>query len=117
MKIYQLCRELSQQGWKMYISLSWQDKKVIGDQFITATDSVGANFTEGYYRYHYLDKVKFCYQSRGSLGEAVEYWLELLNERRLINDTDYNAYCAIAKKISPMLNGYISSLYRSKSNI
>lgn len=71
LEIYQLARKLSKIGWNIYEMLSWQDKKIIGDQFIRATDSVGANITEGYNRYYYLDKIKFYYTSRASLAESV----------------------------------------------
>jgi len=43
LEIYQLARELSKIGWEIYETLDWQDKKIIGDQFIRAIDSVGAN--------------------------------------------------------------------------
>ena len=56
LEIYRLGRKLSKLGWEIYSELSWQDKKIMGDQFITATDSFGANIVEGYRRYHYLDK-------------------------------------------------------------
>jgi len=56
LEVYKLARELSRIGWKIYNNLIWQDKKIMGDQFIMATDSFGANIVEGYRRYHYLDK-------------------------------------------------------------
>lgn len=59
LEVYQLARELSRIGWDIYENLSWQDKKIMGDQFIEATDSVGANITEGYSRFHYLDRINF----------------------------------------------------------
>ncbi|GIV44793.1 MAG: hypothetical protein KatS3mg035_1916 [Bacteroidia bacterium] len=31
----------------------------MGDQFVRATDSIGANIAEGYGRFHYLEKLKF----------------------------------------------------------
>jgi hypothetical protein len=40
LEIYQLARELSKIGWEIYETLDWQDKKIIGDQFIRAIDSV-----------------------------------------------------------------------------
>ena len=54
----------------------------MGDQFIEAVDSVGANIAEGYGRFHYLDRIKFYYNSRASLIECNEHWIELLKERK-----------------------------------
>ena len=41
--VYRLARELSKIAWGIYSKLSWQEKKIIGDQFIESIDSVGAN--------------------------------------------------------------------------
>jgi len=42
LEVYQLARELSRLAWEVYEKLDWHDKKIIGDQFIKSTDSVGA---------------------------------------------------------------------------
>jgi four helix bundle protein len=96
LEVYKLARELSKIGWEIYNDLDWQNKKIIEDQFITSTDSFGANITEGYSRYHYLDKIKFFYNSRASLTESSEYWLELLKERNKIKENNYKKFKAIS---------------------
>jgi four helix bundle protein len=72
LKVYQLARQLSTKAWLIYSKMSFEDKKHIGDQFIRLVDSVGANIAEGYYRFYYLDKCRFYYNSRASLAEAIE---------------------------------------------
>ena len=52
LEVYNLVKELSRTAWNSYTVMDWQTKKIIGDQFISATDSVGANIAEGYARYH-----------------------------------------------------------------
>jgi hypothetical protein len=47
LEIYKSAKALSNVGWEIYQTMDWQTKKVIGDQFITATDSYGANVVEG----------------------------------------------------------------------
>ncbi len=86
----------------------------MGDQFISATDSVGANIAEGYGRFHYLDKIKFYYNSRGSLSECSDHWLELLNERGKIQKPEFEAYKKIAVELSVKLNKFINSTYKAK---
>lgn len=115
MEIYKLGRELSGVGWVIYEKLDWRDKKIIGDQFIEATDSFGANFTEGYARFHFLDRVKFCYNARGSLSEADDYWMELMKDRRKVEDALYVQYKQTAAKCRIKLQNYISSIYRNKN--
>ena len=61
LETYKLTRRLSTEAWAIYATLDYQQKKIIGYQFIRASDSVGANIAEGYGRFHYLDKCKFYY--------------------------------------------------------
>jgi four helix bundle protein len=86
------------------------------DQFLTATDSAGANIAEGYSRYHYLDRIKFYYNSRASLSEANDHWIELLNERKKINKEKYKKYKTIAKDLGAKLNNFISATYKQKQS-
>ena len=113
---YKIARQLSKIAWEIYEVLHWQDKKTMGDQFLRATDSFGANLTEGYGRYHYLDKIKFYYNSRASLMEANDYWVELLYERKKVEIEKCQVYKKIAKKCSIKLQNMISSAYKAKSN-
>ncbi len=114
LKVYQLSRDLSRLGWEIYKPLDWKQQKIIGDQFITATDSVGANIAEGYARYHFLDRIKFYYQARGSLMEALEHWLPILLERGLVKKDIANKYVSVGKELSQKLQNFISSTARAK---
>ena len=114
LEIYKLSRGLSSIAWKGYEELTWQDKRIMGDQFVSSVDSVGANIAEGYGRYHYLDKVKFYYNSRGSLSESCNHWLELLYERGKISKESFSAMKIIAEKLSIKLNNFINSTYQSR---
>jgi four helix bundle protein len=115
LEVYQLARELSRIGWEIYQSLDWKIQKINGDQFIESTDSTGANVAEGYGRYHYLDRIKFYYNARGSFLECNEHWIELLKERGKVSVELYNKYKETAIKFSKKLNNFISSTYQSKS--
>jgi len=117
LEVYKLARELSKIGWEIYNELSWPDKKIMGDQFISATDSVGANIAEGYSRFHYLEKIKFYYIARGSLIEAGDHWLELLMERNKIKGEErFRNFKEVSKKLSIKLNNFITTTYKSKNN-
>ncbi|HRY63163.1 MAG TPA: four helix bundle protein [Patescibacteria group bacterium] len=113
LKIYQLNREYSRGGWQIYERLTWEIIKTMGDQMIRSIDSVGANIAEGYGRYHYLDKIKFYYNARGSLFES-KYWLDLKYERKIIESGCYLALMNLYQNIVKGLNGLISSNYRTK---
>ncbi len=114
LEVYKIARELSRIAWEIYESLDWRDKKVIGDQFIESIDSVGANIAEGYARYHYLDKIRFYYNSRASLSEACKHWLELLLERNKVSQKKFNSVKELGEKLSIKLNNFISATYKTK---
>ena len=114
LEVYILARKLSEIGWRIYQSLDWRTKKILGDQFIKAVDSVGANLAEGYGRFHYLDRIKFYYNSRASLIECNEHWIELLKERRKIEEKKYKEFKKIAQDLSVKLNNFINSTYKAK---
>lgn len=113
LEVYQLARELSKIGWKIYEPFDWQKKKIIGDQFIESTDSVGANITEGYGRFHYLDKIKFYYNARASLNECNDYWIELLKERNMASEENYKRFKNVAIKLLVKINNLISGTFKN----
>ena len=114
LEVYKLSRELSKNAWKMYENMDWQDKKIMGDQFIESIDSVGANIAEGYRRYHHLDRIKFYYTSRASLSESCGHWLELLRERNKITQEQFDCMKSIEDKLGVKLNNFIASNYKLK---
>ena len=112
LEVYKLARELSRICWAIYIPLDFQTKKIMGDQFIRAADSVGANIAEGFGRYHYLDKIRFFYTSRASLYEAIDHWAELLEERNIIDSEKLKQLQKLKQAIQIKLNNLISSTYK-----
>jgi four helix bundle protein len=107
LQVYQLSRKLSTIAWDIYSKMSFEEKKIIGDQFIRATDSIGANIAEGYSRFHFFDKVRFYYNARASQSESTDHWLELLFERNKINQQVFDEYKSISKDLQIKLNNFI----------
>lgn len=116
LQVYQLARELSREAWKIYERMDWQDKSIMGNQFIRAVDSIGANIAEGYKRYHYLDQLRFYYTSRASLSEACTHWAELLREREKITIKEVEELKIIEKQLSIKLANFIRATYKAKDN-
>lgn len=110
---YQLAVELGRYSWGLYEKLGWQDKKVMGDQFITSVDSCGANVAEGYGRYHYLDRIKFYYNARGSAMEA-KHWSLLLKERGKISNEEYEFLMSKLNEFHRQINIFIKACYPNK---
>jgi len=116
LKVYQLARKLSALAWNIYSKMSFEDKKIMGDQFIRSTDSIGANIAEGYSRYHYLDKVRFYYNARASQSEATDHWLDLLFERNKISQDIFDEYNSISKDLQIKLNNFIKTTKDEKDH-
>jgi four helix bundle protein len=112
--VYKLARRLGEVAWEIYEKLDWRIKRIIGDQFIESSDSVAANIAEGYGRFHYLDKVKFYYNARGSLLESRN-WFDLLKKRGFLEEKDENEYLVCYKELRPALNALINSVAKAKN--
>ena len=115
LEVYKLACESGALGWKIYKKLDWREKKINGDQFIRSLDSVGANIAEGYGRFHFLDKVRFYYNARGSLLESI-HWLNLLEERGLVGQEEARELREILERVHFKLNHFISATFRAKKN-
>jgi len=82
---------------------------------VRAIDSVAANLSEGFGRYHYKENKNFCYYSRGSLYES-KTWLTKVRNRNLISEKKFDSLLISIDKISIKLNNYINSIGRKSSN-
>ena len=113
--VYKMALELSLCCWITFEKFDWETRKIEGIQFIRSIDSVGANIAEGYGRFHYLDRIKFYYNSRGSLLES-KHWIYLLYKRNKVSPRDYESIIKRLNNIHIQLNGFIKSCYKSKND-
>jgi four helix bundle protein len=111
-ELYQIARELSRKAWGIYNKIPKRFQYSIGDQFLNAADSVQANIAEGHGRFHYKDKMKFEFNARGSLYEALT-WSEILLERELIDSISQEQFSELCIEVSYRLNGHIRYLFES----
>jgi four helix bundle protein len=81
----------------------------VGKQLVRAADSIAANLSEGFGRYHYKENVNFSYYSRGSLYET-KTWLTKAHNRNLIPDESFESFNAEIDTIGIKLNNYIKSI-------
>ena len=115
LEVYRLASEISDDAWIMYARMDWHTKKIIGDQFISAVDSISANIAEGFGRFHYLDKNKFHYNACGSLFEVLD-WVEKLHKRSLMTEQEYEKMRHALTNLAIKLNNYIRSISTLKNN-
>jgi four helix bundle protein len=109
LKIYNLSMELGEKVWTIVDGWTYFQRDTVGKQFVRAADSIAANFSEGYGRYHYKEAKNFSYYSRGSLFET-KTWLQKSHNRRLISDDDFKLLSSSLELIGKMLNNYIKTI-------
>jgi len=81
----------------------------IVSQLRRAALSITANIAEGFGRYHYKDKIKFYYQSRGSVSE-VQNLLIVCENLSYIDKKNSRQFLEASEEIHQMLNGLIKSI-------
>lgn len=113
LEVYQLARKLSAEAWSIHNALNYEIKKLMGDQFLRAMDSVGANIAEGYSRYHYLEKIRFYHIARASLVEACYHWAQLMHEREVLNTETFNRINSMYRTLEIKLNNMIKAIRKS----
>jgi four helix bundle protein len=85
----------------------------ITSQLRRAVSSITANIAEGFARYHFKDKVRFYYQSRGSVAE-VQNFLLLAKDLDLIANEQCKESGEKADEVGRLINGLIKSIENQK---
>jgi four helix bundle protein len=111
--VYQMSMELGEKVWRIVVSLDYFAKDTIGKQLVRAVDSIAANLSEGFGRYHFKETVNFGYYSRGSLFET-KTWLVKAFNRKLLSEEELNTFVPTIDEIGMKLNKYINSIGKMK---
>ena len=109
LKVYQLAMNVGEKVWEIVSKWDYFTKDTVGKQLVKSVDSIAANISEGYGRYHYKENKQFCYYSRGSLYET-KTWLKKAHNRGLIADNDFQSLEKDIETIAYKLNNYIKSI-------
>lgn len=109
LQVYQLSMELGEKVWKIVVVWDYFLKDTIGKQLVRAADSVAANLSEGFGRYHFKEAKNFSYYSRGSLYET-KTWLTKAYNRNLITEEEFQIFQNEINNIGIKLNNYIKSI-------
>ncbi len=109
LRIYELAMNIGERVWLIVNKWDYFAKDTVGKQLVKSVDSIAANLSEGYGRFHYKENKQFCYYSRGSLYET-KTWLKKAHDRRLIVDNDFQSLQNDFETIAYKLNNYINSI-------
>lgn len=85
LRVYLKALDIGEAIWSAVSGWDYLAKDTVGKQWIRSADSIAANISEGYGRYHYKENKQFLLYARGSLYESMT-WLEKAKKRNLVND-------------------------------
>ncbi len=109
LRVYALSMEMGEKVWNIVVGWNYFEKDTVGKQLVRAVDSVAANLSEGFGRYHFKETINFGYYSRGSLYET-RTWLTKAHNRGLITDEVFREFMTEMDNIGVKLNNYIKSI-------
>ena len=90
-----------------------EEKFGITNQLRRAASSITANIAEGFDRYHFNDKIKFYYQSRGSVAE-IQSFLLLARDLNYADSEICKNLIEKADEVRQLINGLIRSINNQK---
>jgi four helix bundle protein len=115
LEIYNLSQIFGEQIWDLVIKWDYLAKDTIGKQLVRSADSIAANISEGFGRFHYKENKNFCYFSRGSILET-KTWLQKAKSRKLIEEEHYQLLMKQLEVIHLKLNAYIKFIGKNILN-
>ncbi|MEA1986782.1 MAG: four helix bundle protein [Candidatus Marinimicrobia bacterium] len=115
LQVYQISIEIGEKIWNIVKKWNYFERDTVGKQLVRAIDSVSANISEGFGRFHYKESKNFYYYSRGSLFES-KTWLEKAHNRGLISDKNFDDFKIELNKLGIKLNNYINSIGKKQKS-
>jgi len=109
LRVYNKAMEIGERVWLDVAAWNYLEKDTIGKQLIRSVDSIAANLSEVYGRYHFKEEKNFAYYSRGSLYET-KTWLTKAKNRHLISEQRFSEYSDSLTILVKMLNNYIKTI-------
>ncbi len=113
LQVYQFSMDIGKRIWKIVEKWNFFSKDTIVKQLVRAIDSVAANLSEGFGRFHFKENKHFAYYAKGSLYET-KTWLTKAHNRKLINDDEFQLFQNDVNSIGIKLNNYINSIGKLK---
>lgn len=108
LKVYQLSMEIGEEIWSLVSRWRYFEKETIGKQLVRSADSISANLSEGFGRYHFKESKNFYYYARGSLFET-KTWLKKSANRSLIEDEVFQKIAVNLDILGAIINNFIKT--------
>ena len=108
-EIYAIGMKIGDLVWQKAHTWDYFSKDTIGKQIVRSADSLAANISEGFGRFTFKERRRFCLYSRGSATETYT-WLTKAKNRRLISEQEYKNITTLIFVFNKKLNTYIRFL-------
>lgn len=113
LEIWQLATDLCVNVYKLLKDFPKEEIYGLTSQTKDTVVSVAANIAESYGRFHYKDKIKFLYNSRGSLLE-VESHLLVGQKLQMVRDINLlNQIIQDITRLNVKINNYRTAILKS----
>lgn len=109
LKVYQMAMEIGELCWNIVDEWNYFQRDTIGKQLVRSADSIAANISEGYGRYHFKENKNFNFYARGSLFET-KTWIIKAHRRGFVDETIYLKLKKELNNLGYLLNRYIKSI-------
>ena len=114
LEVYKMARNLSDHVGQLIKKLPGVEEYNLKHQMRRAKLSMTNNIAEGFGRYHYQENIQFCRESRGSICELIDDFIEFYasgyTDENKTDELKSEAYHLIK-----CLNAYIASIKRQKA--
>lgn len=108
LEVWKQTHQLTLQIYKLTADFPELEKFGLVSQLRRAIVSVESCIAEGFSRYHYKERLKFYFDSRGSLSE-VECQILIAYDLKYISKIECETIISKIEKISIILNGLINA--------
>lgn len=106
--IYQKALQLAGHIFPLVEKWTYFHQNTIGTQLVRSANSIAANISEGYGRFHFKERKSFYYYARGSLFETKTH-LRIARMNNLISEDRFNELLIMADELLKILNSYIKA--------
>ncbi len=108
-EVYRIAMDIGERVWSEVVKWDFFAKDTVGKQLTRAVDSIAANLSEGFARFHFKENKQYGYYSRGSLLET-RTWLTKAVNRSHISRESHASFESDLNQLGRMLNAYIKSI-------
>ncbi len=88
-EIYNISMEIGYEIWFSVVEWDNLSDYSVGQQIVRSADSIAANISVGYGRFHFKDRKNFMYYARGTHYETIT-WLTNARNRKIISNSFYD---------------------------